>query len=104
LNCQTLADPPKLLGRAREDKVLKKVPVDAHATRGMVVNADGKQVAVESSAGGSSQRVATSLESKVDAARPTEPLDDGPKKPLDKTTNLVGFPEGGKVSTEMPIP
>jgi hypothetical protein len=49
--------------------------------------------------------MATSLKSKVDAARPTELLDDGPKEPLDTTTNLVGFPEGGKkISTEMPIP
>jgi hypothetical protein len=40
--------------------------------------------------------VVTSLESKADAARPTELLDDGPKEPLDATTNLVGFLEGGK--------
>jgi hypothetical protein len=34
-----------------------------------------------------------------------ELLDDGPKEPLDTTTNLVGFPEGKKkVSTEMLIP
>ena len=45
------------------------------------------------------------MESKADAARLTELLDDGPKEPLDPTTNLVRFPEGGKkVSTEMPIP
>jgi hypothetical protein len=43
------------------------------------------------------------LEGKADAARPTEPLDDGPKKPLDATTNLEGFPEGSKkVNTETP--
>jgi hypothetical protein len=56
--------------------------------RGVVVDANGKQVAVKLSVGGSGQRAATSLEGKVDAARPTEPLDDGPKKPLDTTTNL----------------
>jgi hypothetical protein len=45
------------------------------------------------------------LESKADAARPAELLDDGPNEPLDATTNQVGFPEGSKkVSTEMPIP
>jgi hypothetical protein len=45
------------------------------------------------------------LESKADAARPVELLDDGPKEPLNATTNLVGFPEGGKkVSTEMTNP
>jgi hypothetical protein len=54
LNCQTLANPPNLLGCARKDKILKKPPVLAHTTRGVVVDADGKQVAVESSAGGSS--------------------------------------------------
>jgi hypothetical protein len=36
------------------------------------------------------------LEGKVNAARPKELLDDDPKKLLDATTNLVGFPEGGK--------
>ncbi len=61
MNHQTLADPPNPLGRAREDKVLK-APVVAHATRGMVVDANGKRVAVESSAGGSCQRAVTSLE------------------------------------------
>jgi hypothetical protein len=70
-----------------------------------VVDADSKQVAVKLSAGGSDQWAATSLEGKVDAARPTELLDDGPKEPLDATTNLVGFLEGSKkVSIEMPIP
>jgi hypothetical protein len=44
------------------------------------------------------------LEGKAGAARPIELLDDEPKKPLDATTNLEGFPVGGKkVSTEMPI-
>jgi hypothetical protein len=53
LNCQTLADPPSLLGHAHKDKVLKKVPVVAHAKRGRAVDANGKQVAVTSSTGGS---------------------------------------------------
>jgi hypothetical protein len=79
LNCQTLAVPPNLLGCAREDKVFKEPPVVAYTTRGVVVDADGKQVAVESSTGGSSLRAAISLESKADAARPMELLDDGPK-------------------------
>jgi hypothetical protein len=77
LNRQTLADPPNLLGCARKDKVLKKLPVVTHTTRGMVVDAKGKQVAVKSGAGGSGQWAATSLEGKADAARPTELLDDG---------------------------
>ena len=105
MNCQSLADPPNLLGCACKDKVLKEPPVVAHTMRGVVVDANGKQVAVKSSVGGSSRQMATSLKSKVDAARPTELLDDGPKEPLDATTNQVGFPEGGKkISTEMPIP
>jgi hypothetical protein len=105
LNHQTFAEPPNLLGHACEDKVLKKAPVVAYTTRGMVVDADGKQVIVKLSTDRSGCWVATSLEGKVDAVRPMELLDDGPKEPLDATTNLVGFPEGGKkVSTEMPIP
>jgi hypothetical protein len=71
----------------------------------MVVDTGGKRVAVKSNMDGSGRRAVTSLEGKADAARPTEPLDDGPKEPLNAITNLVGFPEGGKKeSTEMPIP
>jgi hypothetical protein len=36
-----------------KDKVLKKAPVIAHATRGTVVDANGKQVAVKLSMGSS---------------------------------------------------
>ncbi len=104
MNHQTLADPPNLLGQACKDKVLKKAPVVAHTTRGMVIDANGKQVAVKLSTGSNGRQAATSLEGKANAARPTEPLDDGPKEPLNSTINLVGFPEvGKKVSTEMPI-
>jgi hypothetical protein len=62
----------------------------------MVVDADGKRVAVKSSAGSSGRWAVSSFAGKADAARLMEPLDDGPKKPLNVTTNLVGFPEGVK--------
>jgi hypothetical protein len=88
LNHETFANPPSLLGRALEDRVLKKAPVIAHKTKGLVVDANGKQLAVKLSTDSSGKWAATSLEGKVDAARPKEPLDDGPKEPLDATTNL----------------
>jgi hypothetical protein len=88
-----------LLGSTGENEVFESTLIVAHATRGVIINANGEQVQVEASSG----RVTTgsiSLEGDGAMGRPgqervaeeVEPLDDGAEAPLNATTNLVGFP------------
>ncbi len=101
LDRQPLADSPDGLQREREDEVVKQPLVVAHATGGMVVNADSEQIAVEAEVVGQRQ-MAFGLKSKTDlvGSRPVEgmhPLDGCAKHGLDTTTSLAeGEPEDGK--------
>ena len=81
-----------------QNEVLEDALVVAHATGGMVVDADGKRIAVEPNVV-AGQR-ASGLEGKPHkGARPTDgmhPFDGGAEDGLNVTTNLEGEPEGGK--------
>ncbi len=100
MDLQPLADSPDALRGACEDEVVKQPLVVAHATGGMVVDADSEPIAVEADVVGQ-RRMAIGLKSKTDlvGSRPVEgmhPLDSRAKHGLDTTTNLEGEPEGGK--------
>ncbi len=89
-----------MLQISREDEVVKQSLVVAHATGGMVVDADGERIAVEADVVGQ-RRMAICLKSKTElvGSRPAEgmhPLDGRAKHGLDTTTNLEGEPEGGE--------
>ncbi len=81
------------------NEVLELTLIVAHATRGVIIDANGERVRVKASLGrGTTGSI--SLEGNGAMGRPgrerveeeVEPLDDGVEAPLDATTNLVGFP------------
>ncbi len=83
---------------ASKNKVLEDAIVVAHATGGMVVDADGERIAVKTNVV-AGQR-ASGLKGKPHkSARPMDgvhPFDGGAEDGLNATTNLEGEPEGGE--------
>jgi hypothetical protein len=92
------ADAPNLLCCVRENEALKDVLVIAHAMGGMVVDADGEQIAVEPNV--VAGRQASGLEGKPhEGAWPTDgmhPFDGSAEDGLNATTNPEGEPESGE--------
>ncbi len=90
--------------------MLELALVIAHATRGVVIHADGKPVAVKARAhavGGAiclESKGPTSHPSQDRVAKNTKPFYDKAEASFNATTNLVGLPkEGEKVSAPAPL-
>jgi hypothetical protein len=82
-----------------KNEVLESTLIIAHATRGVVIDANGERVQVEVSSGrGTTGSISLEDNSAMGhpgqerVAEEVEPLDDGVEAPLNATTNLIGFP------------